>query len=558
MEKILSLLAKIYPPNEVEFLATAIKQLMLKYQKFASNASTYALSEKDLALISYGDSFFAAGEKNLRTLHKTLLANLKDEVSILHILPFFPYSSDDGFSIIDYYAVDPKLGEWQDVTAISADFKLMFDAVINHSSRQCEWFSGFLREDTAFQGYYIEMDDLSAYPNVVRPRTSPLSHTYTSGDYRKEVWTTFSEDQVDLNFKNPRVFLQILDVLLFYITKGASVIRLDAVGFLWKEKNSTCIHLPQTHLIIRAFRKIIEALFPGTLLITETNVPHQENISYFGDGNEAHMVYNFTLPPLLAYSLLSGKTEKLLNWANTLELPCPNVCFFNFLASHDGIGLRPVESILDRAEIGQLLAAAVANGGAVSYKANPDGSDSPYEINSNYFSLLKGEAADEMLGIKRMLLAHAILLTMPGLPAIYLHSMFGSENDLPGMKESGIKRRINREKLQYENLTDLLSRPDTRQSIILNSLKEMARARQTEAAFNPYSAAKFGRPAAGVFSIERISADGESRVYGLFNFRNESVQVSFKDAVKKQDLLSKDVDREAVVLAPMAFKWYKI
>ena len=557
MKEIKSILSNIYTLEEINFLEDGIKKLWIKYKDIQEPVNI-KLTEKDVVLITYGDQVFRKGESKLQTLNKLLLNKLKDEISIVHILPFYPSCSDDGFSVIDYYQVDPELGEWKDVEAISDNFKLLFDAVINHSSQDCEWFQKFLDSDEEFSDFYVEMDDPSAYINVVRPRTSPLSHTYKSSDGTKEIWTTFSKEQVDLNFKNPKVLLQILDLLLFYISKGAQIIRLDAVGFLWKEKNTTCIHLPQTHLLIKVMRKVIEKLPSSAMLLSETNVPHLENISYFGNGDEAHMVYNFTLPPLLAYSILSGDAKKLSDWTKSLKLPYENVCYFNFLASHDGIGVRPVDHILNKDELDILINSAKSNGGKISYKSNPDGGQSPYEINCNYFSLLKGEECSEELGIRRSIIAHAVLLTMPGLPAIYFHSMFGSENNIDGMEQSGINRRINREKFNCDHLNTLLDNLNSRQSIILEYLKKMINVRKTDPAFNPYGLFKADRPCKGIFSLELTSIDGNSKVKTFFNLTDRKIDIPLSYSESKIDLLSGNSYLYNLELNPLEFVWLKI
>lgn len=557
MKEIIELLSKVYKPTEIDFIEEGIQKLLNKYA-YLNRTVNPNLTEKDVVLITYGDQVFKKGKPKLQTLNKLLLEQLKEEISIVHILPFYPFCSDDGFSVIDYYEVDTNLGEWKDVEAISENFKLLFDAVINHSSQHCKWFKKYLNNEKEYKNYYVEMDDSLAYPDVVRPRISPLSHKYKANCETKEVWTTFSKEQVDLNFKNPKVLLQILDLLLFYISKGAQIIRLDAIGFLWKEKNTTCIHLPQTHLLIKVMRKVIEKLPSSAMLLSETNVPHIENISYFGNGDEAHMVYNFALPPLLAYSILSGNTQKLSEWAQTLELPNKNVCYFNFLASHDGIGLRPVDQILNENEITLLIDSAETNGGKVSYKSNRDGKQSPYEINCNYFSLLKGVESNEQLGIRRSIIAHAILFTMPGLPAIYFHSMFGSENDIKGMEQSGINRRINREKLEFENLTSLLKNSDSRQAKISGYLKTLIRIRKTDSAFNPYGSFKVEQPHKGIFSLERISKDEKSKVKTFFNLSDKKVSIPLDYSDVKMDLLSGNTYQNILDLNSLEFVWLKI
>ncbi|MCI0399472.1 MAG: sugar phosphorylase, partial [Chloroflexi bacterium] len=295
--------------------------------------------ERDVILITYGDMVYEAGQPPLRSLAEFLETTLPGVVTGVHLLPFFPYSSDDGFSVIDYKAVNPALGSWDDVARIGGNFRLMFDAVVNHVSVQSDWFGRFLAGDPRYQEYFVVPPGDANLSQVFRPRALPLLTPFQTAAGEKLVWTTFSADQVDLNFKNPDVLLEILDVLLFYVEQGAEFIRLDAIAFLWKESGTACLHRPQTHRLVQLFRAVLDEVAPTASLITETNVPHQDNIAYFGDGaNEAQMVYNFSLPPLVLHAFHSGQATTLATWARGLDLPSAQASFFNFLASHDGIG----------------------------------------------------------------------------------------------------------------------------------------------------------------------------------------------------------------------------
>jgi glycosidase len=337
-------------------------------------------SQEDVFLITYGDTLTKTGEAPLETLYKFAVSRFKDVFSTIHILPFFPFSSDDGFSVVDFFAVDPGLGDWKDIQRMGRKFRLMFDLVLNHVSSKSTWFQNYLDENPYYKDLAIEVDPSTDLSLVTRPRSLPLLTRFdkTSGD-PVYVWTTFSADQIDLNYKSVDVLEKMVKVLLFYVKKGATVIRLDAIAYLWKEVGTACIHQRQAHQLVQLFRKILDVAAPDVLLITETNVPHQENVRYFGDGkNEAQMVYNFTLPPLLLYSFIQEDSRALSRWAECLRLSSPDNTFFNFTASHDGIGVRPLEGILTRAEIEKLIDIIKENGGGVSYKRNPDGSHSPY------------------------------------------------------------------------------------------------------------------------------------------------------------------------------------
>jgi glycosidase len=525
------LIQSVYGKSDSEKILSEIEELQKKYLQNLHQSSK-KLSQKDVLLITYGDQVIGEEHSKLSSLRAFLGKWAKEQISMVHILPFYPYSSDDGFSVIDYYEVDPELGSWEDVASFSEDFDLMFDGVINHISQKSMWLEKYLNNDPDFKDYFVEVDPNQDFSLVTRPRTLPLVHSFVDvGGNERFLWTTFSKDQVDLNFANPKVLINILDLLLFYIQNGARAIRLDAIGFMWKELGTTCIHLNQTHQLIQLMRQVIEELAPSTLLITETNVPHIENISYYGNGyNEAHLVYNFTLPPLLAYSILAGDTMKLITWAQSLALPSTQVCFFNFLASHDGVGVRPVAGILSADEIGVLTDAVVSNGGRVSYKSNIDGTQSPYELNCNYLSLLHGVERDQELAIKRMVLAHGIVLAMPGLPAIYFHSFFGSQNDIGGVEKSG----INREKLPFDLLEKELNLIGSTRNRVYSQLCELIDLRKKQSVFDPYADFSFPETVNGVFAIER--GNDTDAVICLFNLTNASIEMP--DFIDLVDLIA--------------------
>ena len=529
------LIQAVYGASSIDMILLEIKELQEKYRS-KIEIKKKALTQQDILMITYADQIKNDKDSKLSVLQSFLKKWAGEHISMVHLLPFYPYSSDDGFSVVDYYKVNPALGSWDEIESLSEDFELMFDAVINHISQESDWLKRFLENDPLFEAYFTEVDSNVDFSQVTRPRTLPLIHEFvdTKGEPR-HLWTTFSKDQVDINYANPKVLIHILDVLLFYVQNGARAIRLDAIGFMWKKVGTNCIHLPETHHIIQLMRLVIEELAPATLLITETNVPHKENTSYFGNGfNEAHLVYNFTLPPLLAYSILSGKTQKLVNWAKSLSLPSDEVCFFNFLASHDGLGVRPVDGILSVDEISILTDAVVANGGRVSFKTNSDGSASPYELNTNYLSLMHGEEKDENSAIKRMILAHGIMLAMPGLPAIYFHSLFGSLNDIDGMIGSGINRRINRQKLSVEEIEMGLEKGGSVRNQIYHELTALIALRKKLAAFNPYHSFSFPKVSEGAFVIER--GEGGDNLVCLFNLTSQTM--TFNNYSDHYDLIS--------------------
>ncbi|MDM5314966.1 alpha-amylase family glycosyl hydrolase [Fictibacillus sp. b24] len=552
-EKVENLLQTIYGEDFSPHYKSEIVKLAESWKE-KKWSKTAPLSEKNVYLITYGDIIKEEGEPALKTLNKFINEFAKNEITDVHLLPMFPYTSDDGFSVVDYREIHPDLGDWTDIERFSGDYRLMFDFVANHMSKSSKWFQGYLKGDPEYANYFISREDGFDASKVVRPRTSPLFHEYEEG---KTAWTTFSEDQVDVNFKHFPALIEMTDILLEYAYRGGTSIRLDAIGFMWKESGTTCIHLPQTHAIIQLWREILEELKLNTLLITETNVPHKENISYFGDGkNEAHMVYQFSLPPLVLHTLTTHDTKTLTGWAKTIEKVSDSATYFNFLASHDGIGMRPTEGILTEEERMALAKKVLANGGRVSYKSNPDGTESPYELNINYMDALinKEEDVSEDAQVQKMLAAHSVLFSVMGVPAVYYHSLLGSENDYEGLESSGINRRINREKFQYEELVAELE-TSTRRQKVFTGLKKLIRTRQQEPAFSPFASQLILDLSEQVFALIRRNEETGDTVLFVMNALNETVDVELPFG--GQDLWSGNSVDESVELVPYQFMWIK-
>lgn len=493
------------------------EQIVAKWQGKLPEASQ-SLSEKNTYLITYGDSIYDESATTFPVLHRFLKEHVGEAITDVHILPMFPYTSDDGFSVVDYRKIDPRLGDWQDLQYMAQDYRLMYDFVANHISKSSDWFQGFLSGQPQYDDYFITYDADFDASGVTRPRVTPLFHTYGQYEEQKTVWTTFSEDQIDVNVRNIHVLAELTDIFLAYVSQGARSIRLDAIGFLWKESGTTCIHLPQTHAIIQLWRQLVDGLGLDVQIITETNVPHAENISYFGNGSdEAHMVYQFTLPPLMLHTMQSGDASELCKWAATIANPSATATYFNFLSSHDGIGVRPVEGILNQAQIDDLIAAVETNGGRVSYKNNPDGTKSPYELNINYIDALRHPAdSDTTVAWQKSILAHAFLMSFVGVPAVYYHTLFGSGNDIAGMAASGINRRINREKLDANRLANELQ-SDPRRNYIFSNMKRLLDVRQATPEFHPHAPQRvLSGDDKAIVIVER--GEGAEMIRAVYNF----------------------------------------
>lgn len=512
------------------------------------------VDKDDVMLITYGDGIRRDGEMPLFTLRTFLDEELSGTVSAVHLLPMFPYTSDDGFSVTDFKRINPELGNWHDIERLKERYDLMFDAVINHVSRSSEYFKEYASGNPAYQNFFIEADPNDDYSAVIRPRTLPLLTKFETSMGTKYLWTTFSEDQVDLNYKDPEVLMEILDVLLLYAAKGARFIRFDAIGFAWKEAGTTCMHLPQTHELIKLMRCVLETCARGCTIITETNVPHKENISYFGSGSdEAGLVYQFPLPPLTLYSYLSGSAAHLTDWAKGLSATSETTTYFNFLASHDGIGLRPVEDLLSEGERRFMVAEVMKRGGQVGYRSLADGSMVPYELNISYLDAVAGDETNLVLRARKFLSSQCILLSVMGMPAIYYHSLLGSQNCYKDFEESGIKRRINREKLDADRLKKELSDPDSLRSRVLSGFKQMISVRRQEAAFAPNSLQTVLELDDRVFSILR--GEGEHQILVLINVSGDRIEL--KTETEGMDLLSGRQMKQKVTLEPFEYLWLK-
>ncbi|MEJ2657514.1 MAG: alpha-amylase family glycosyl hydrolase [Desulfobacterales bacterium] len=553
------ILNKIYGETTGEVAFEKITSLIERYSHLKDREKT-GFSQKDVFLITYGDTLNKTGEAPLETLYKFAASRFKDVFSTIHILPFFPFSSDDGFSVVDFFAVNPELGDWKDIQRMGRNFRLMFDLVLNHVSKKSKWFQNYLDGKPHYKDLAIEVDPSIDLSLVTRPRSLPLltRFTKTSGD-AVYVWTTFSADQIDLNYKSLDVLEKMIEVLLFYVAKGAAVIRLDAIAYLWKEIGTPCIHRRQAHRIVQLFRKILDVVAPDVLLITETNVPHQENVSYFGDGkNEAQMIYNFTLPPLLLYSFVREDSSILSQWAKCLRISSPGNTFFNFTASHDGIGVRPLEGILAQAEIERLVEIVKKNGGRISYKKNPDGSLSPYELNITYVDALLDPAKQiDPWHIPRFLASQAIQLVLPGVPAIYIHSIMGSRNWHKGVRQTQSNRAINREKLQMDDVLLQIKDPETFRSRIFYHYADMIKTRRKQSAFHPKADFEILEIDPKVFVITRRSR--RQTLYTVTNISSKRVLVSLSGAkapIQMKDLITGEYFRtDALTLNPYQFVW---
>ena len=558
------LLGVLYDAPVVDKLEATIAARLANSPKRGSRGDAWRAS--DIVLITYADAIRGEGETPLRSLRRFLRQHLEGLISQVHLLPFFPFTSDDGFAVSDYLTVDPTHGDWDDIAALSEDAELVFDLVINHASSAHAHFQGFLADEAPGRDYFLtaELDqDLSA---VTRPRATPLLQTYETSRGPRHVWCTFSRDQVDWDFSNPDVLLMFIDILVTYLERGASWVRLDAIAYLYKDVATACVHLPQTHAVVKLLRVITEELAPDFKILTETNVPLVENLSYFGDGDEAHIVYNFSLPPMLTHALLTAKGDHLTRWCQSLPALPKGCTYLNFTASHDGIGLRPLEGLLDADEVDELLRCVLAFDGRLTERCRPDGSLSPYEANISLFDALKGTVhGEDAWQVERFLVSQAVMLALAGVPALYYNSVLATPNNSDGLRATGRNRTINRKKWTMAEIDARLAAEEGAPHLVLSGLREMIAVRRGQPAFHPEAPQVCLACDSRAFVLLRGSEELGQRLICLFNLSPVEVTLdrSALELPSGRPLVSCFTQGEvtakggALVCSPYAIAWFE-
>lgn len=516
----------LYPNHDQESLATEIIEAFWpdKGQMVTRDdvQDKRLWDETDIAMITYGSTIQSGDQHPLASLHRFLKEHIGQTIGTVHILPFFPYSSDDGFAVIDYLAVDDALGDWTDIEAIAGDYRLMADLVINHGSSRSKWFQQFLSDEPPGKEYYYTADPTADLGEVVRPRSHPLLTPFQTSAGERHVWSTFSADQLDFDFTNPDVLLEFIRIIAAYIDHGVRIFRLDAVAFLWKKVGTSSINLDETHEVIRLLRTLMDHHAETLIIITETNIPNHENLTYFGNQNEAHVIYNFSLPPLLLHALLTGNALYLKRLTRSNPPAFTGCTYLNFTASHDGIGLRPTEGVLPQGEVDQMLTAMRQFGGRVSMRRGPGGTEKPYEMNISYFEAMQGTLeGPDGFQIDRFMAAMAIMLALEGIPAIYIHSLLATPNGYEEVNRTGRNRSINRCQLDYDELTAKLADEHTIEAQVFRRFLALIDLRKRQPAFHPNAVQFTLALPEGLFGIWRQSIDRKQSIFSVTNVTSQ-------------------------------------
>lgn len=544
-----------------------INKLINNYKDIGpKNSKNDYWSENTILLITYADSISRGlSGKTLNDFGKFYKKYLEKFINSIHFLPFFPSSGDGGFSVKNHNDVDKAYGTWEDIQSLSKKANIMTDLVLNHSSSKGDWYKNFLDDKDPGKNYFYVVDKNYDCSKVVRPRDHDLLTEIELQNKKKFLWCTFSHDQIDLNFKNPDVLLEFIKLILKLSSYGIKIFRLDAVAFIWKQPGTTCLNLSQTHEIIKLLRDIVDQLDKNLIIVTETNLPKQENLSYFGKNDEAHWIYNFSLPPLIVNTFLFEDSVALTKWSMKMPPAQLGNAYLNFIASHDGIGMRPAEGILSDKEIKKMLQRLKKNGSKFSMRKLSNNEEKVYEANISLFNALQFTDSDlkGKFALKRFIAAHCIILAIEGVPAFYFNSLFATKNDEETFANTGVKRNLNRYKWHYSTLVDLIKTNNTIEKNCYEIFKELISIRKIQPAFHPNATQFTLNLDKNIFAVWRQSRDRKQSIFALTNVSSKTIKlntnkINLIDDEKWFDLLSQETkitDDQYVKLMPFQSLW---
>ena len=545
--------------KNIDYFENEIVQIIHHFNK-KNPKKKKSISEKTTLVICYGDSVYSEKKKSIKVFQNFFQKRLKDYFDTIHFLPFYPSSSDSGFAVKDHYKVESKLGNWLDIKNVSKSSDLMADMVINHSSARGLWFKNFLKKKEPGKDYFLTVDSKFNTSKVVRPRDHRLLKKikiFKKSDY---LWRTFSPDQIDLNFRNPSVLIQFIKIMLHLINNGVTIFRLDAIAYLWKENGTKCINLKQTHEIIKLLRNVINLLNIQTKIITETNLPEKENLSYLGKNDEANWIYNFSLPPLLIHAFLFENSSYLNKWSKNLPNTKNGNCYLNFIASHDGIGIRPTEGLFNKKTLNDFLKRLKKNGSKFSYRKVYKKNKKVYEANITVFDALKRSDYDQkgIFYLDRYLSAHAIMISFEGIPAIYLNSLFGTSNDVAKFIITGNKRDVNRYRWNLKDITNKLRNDKTKQSVLYKNISNLLKIRRKQKAFHPNASRINLNFGSKIYGFKRISEDKKQIITCITNLSSkiQKAKINTKSQKIKNLLNSRmKIKKNFLILKPFETIW---
>ena len=562
-KKISSILKTIYKPSlnekDIDYLEDQILQIIKKFNQ-NNLKKKLPIPEKTSLVICYGDNINSNQKSSIQVFRNFFKKNLKKYFNAIHFLPFYPSSSDSGFAVKDHYKIEKRIGSWSDIKKISKSSHVMADIVINHSSARGLWFKNFLKKKRPGKDYFLTVNSKFNTSKVVRPRDHKLLKKINIFKKSEYLWRTFSDDQIDLDFKNPSVLLRFIKIMVHLVNNGVTIFRLDAIAYLWKKNATNCINLKQTHEIVKLFRLITNLLNVQTLIITETNLPEKENLSYFGKNDEANWIYNFSLPPLLIHAFLFENSSYLNKWSKNLPNTKFQNSYLNFIASHDGIGMRPTEGILNKRSLNNFLRRLKKNGSKFSYRKVQNKSRKVYEANITVFDALKKSDTDPngKFFLERYVAAHAIMISFEGIPAVYFNSLFGKANDEAKYVITGNNRDVNRYKWNHKNIKKKLSEKNSKQSIFYRNLVNLLEIKRKQKAFHPNAKRINFDLGKKMFCFKRISLDKKQTILCITNLSSKIQQLRLNSLYKNcKNLLGPQIkiEKNILFLKPFQTIW---
>ena len=550
----------------LEYSKKINKLINIYKDKEPKNSTKDYWSENTILLITYADSINRGlSGKTLNDFGKFYKQYLEKFINSIHFLPFFPSSGDGGFSVKNHNDVDKAYGTWEDIQSLSKKANIMTDLVLNHSSSKGDWYKNFLDDKNPGKNYFYVVDKNYDCSKVVRPRDHDLLTEIELQNKKKFLWCTFSHDQIDLNFKNPDVLLEFIRLILKLSSYGIKIFRLDAVAFIWKQPGTTCLNLSQTHEIIKLLRDIVDQLDKNLIIVTETNLPKQENLSYFGKNDEAHWIYNFSLPPLIVNTFLFEDSVALTKWSMKMPPAQLGNAYLNFIASHDGIGMRPAEGVLSDKEIKKMLQRLKKNGSKFSMRKLSNNEEKVYEANISLFNALQFTDSDlkGKFALKRFIAAHCIILAIEGVPAFYFNSLFATKNDEETFASTGVKRNLNRYKWHYSTLVNLIKTNNTIEKNCYETFKKLISIRKIQPAFHPNATQFTLNLDKNIFAVWRQSRDRKQSIFALTNVSSKTIKfntnkINLIDDEQWFDLLSQETkitDDQYIKLMPFQSLW---
>ncbi len=532
LSKLFETIYKDHTTEELNFICNQLLQILDDFSeksRYEEISEDKKWDESYAVLITYADGVYKKGEATLVTLRELLSKYFGSLSKVVHILPFLKSTSDGGFAVSSHKSIDEKFGSWEDLNSISNKHFLMADLVLNHVSSSHPWVQQFIKcQEPGLSNVFSPSQDLD-WKNVIRPRSSSLFSQINTEDGQKQVWTTFGPDQVDLNWLNPKMTVEFLNLIITYLSNGIKWLRLDAVGFIWKESGTTCLHLPKAHSIVKILRILLNDLLKDGVLITETNVPQKENLSYLIPEDEADMAYNFPLPPLLLEAIITSRADILNSWiCDWPELP-ETTTLFNFTASHDGVGLRALEGLMNEQRIKDLLINCEKRGGLVSHRRLSNGVDKAYELNISWWSAMEDPGRDSnRFQYERFLLTQLFVMSLKGVPAFYLPALLASENDIKNFSMTGQRRDLNREKFKSENLAAIFKNPESNANKNLRYLRSAMDVRAKLPQFHPQSQMEcLSKSRSDIVVIKR--GIGSKAIFTIHNMTENKINYRFMD-----------------------------